>query len=96
MQKKLQCSSTNVLVPYISIYKKRSNFLVALPNSLNGTAGVSSTYEVISEKAETVIQQSILQELEKTESEITHGPGGRENQFEQSEISSEEKVKDYR
>ena len=95
MQKKLQCSSTNVIVPYISIYKKRSHFLVALPNSLNGTAGVSSTYEVISETAETIIQQSILQELEKTENEISHGPG-RENQFKQSEISSEEKVKDYR
>ena len=28
---------------YISIYKKRSNFLVAPPNSVNGNSGVGST-----------------------------------------------------
>ena len=52
-------------VPYIFIYKKTSIFLVAAPNSLNGTAGVSSTSEPISQTAEAMIQQSALQELEK-------------------------------
>ena len=40
--------------------------MVVLPKSLNGTAGVfSSTSELISETAEIMIQQSVLQELEK-------------------------------
>ena len=39
-QQKLQCSSSDISVPYILIYKKKSNFLVASPNSLNGTAEV--------------------------------------------------------
>ena len=39
-QQKLQCSSSDISVPYILIYKKKSNFLVAPPNSLNGTAEV--------------------------------------------------------
>ena len=43
---KLQC---NLMIPYILIYKKKSNFLVALPNSLNGTGRVSSTSELISQ-----------------------------------------------
>ena len=49
------------------LYKfiKKNNFLVAPPNSLNGTAGVSSTSELISETAESMIQQSVLLELEK-------------------------------
>ena len=54
-QQKLQCSSRDVGVPYILIYEKKSNFLVAPPNSLNGTAGVSSTSELISETAKTMI-----------------------------------------
>ena len=40
---KLPCSSRDISVPYILIYTKRSNVLVAPPNSLNGTAGVNST-----------------------------------------------------
>ena len=38
-QQKLQCCSRDIRVPYILIYKKRSNFLVAPPNSLNGNEG---------------------------------------------------------
>ena len=64
-QQKLRCSSSDISVPYLLIYKKKSNFLVASPNSLNGTAGVNSTFELISEAADTMIQQSVLQELEK-------------------------------
>ena len=63
-QQKLQCNSRNTTVSYILIYKK-NDFLVALPNSLNVTAGVSSTSELISETAESVIRQSVLLELEK-------------------------------
>ena len=91
-QQKLQCSSSDISVPYILIYKKKSNLLIAPPNSLNGTAGVSSTSEPISETAETMIGQSVLLELEK-QSKISYGPAERESQFKQSKISSEEKVK---
>ena len=49
---KLSCSTRDISVLYILIYKKKSNFPVAPPNSLNGTAGVSSTSELISEAAE--------------------------------------------
>ena len=38
-QQKLQCNSRDISIPYILIYKK-NNFLVASPNSLNGTARV--------------------------------------------------------
>ena len=59
-QQKLRCRSRDISVP----------FLVAPPNSLNGTAGVSSTSELISETAETMIQQSVLQELEKQKTKL--------------------------
>ena len=39
-----------------------------------------------------MIRQSVLLELKK-QSEISYGPAERENQFKQSKISSEEKVK---
>ena len=64
-QQKLKCCSRDTSVSILVIYKKRSNFLVAPPSSLYGTAGVSSTSELISETAETMIRQSVLQELEK-------------------------------
>ena len=44
--------------------------MVAPPNSLNGTVGVSSTSELISEAAETMIRQSVLQELEKQKAKL--------------------------
>ena len=52
------------------IYKKRINFQVAPPDSLNGTARVSSTSELISETAGTMIRQSLLQELEKQKAKL--------------------------
>ena len=64
-KQKLQCSSKDISVPYILIYEKRTNFLTALPNSLNGTAKVGPTPELITEKVEIMIGQSVLQELEK-------------------------------
>ena len=91
-QQKLQGSSTDISVPYILIYKKRSNFLVAPLNSLNGTTGVSSTSELISETTEAMIRQSVFLELEK-QRKISYGSAERENQFEQSKISSEKKIK---
>ena len=69
-QQKLQCSSRDISVSYILIYKKKSNFEVAPPNSLNVTVGVSSTSELISETAETMIRQSTLQELERQKGEL--------------------------
>ena len=54
-QQKLQCNSRGTSVPYILIYIKKNNFLVAPPNSLNGTTGVSSTSELISETAESMV-----------------------------------------
>ena len=62
-QQKLQRSSRDISVPYILVYKKKSNFVVALPNSLDGTAGVSSTLELIPETAETMTQQSVSLEV---------------------------------
>ena len=63
-QQKLQCNSRHTSAPYILIYKKKS-FLVAPPNSLNGTPGVSSTSELISGTTDSMIPQSVLMELEK-------------------------------
>ena len=56
-QQNLQCSSKNMTVPYILIYKNRSNFLVTSTKSLNDTAGFSSTPDLISERAETMTRQ---------------------------------------
>ena len=67
MIQKLQCSSRDISVPYILINKKKINFLVAPPNSLNG---VSSTSELISGTAETMIRQFVLQELEKQKAKL--------------------------
>ena len=61
------------IVSYILIYKKRSDSLGAPPNSLNGTAGVISTSGIISETAETMIRQSVLQELEKRKTKLAMG-----------------------
>ena len=91
-QQKLQCNSRGTSVPYILIYIKKNNFLVAPPNSLNGTTGVSSTFELISKTAESMIQQSILLELEKQKAKLAMDQQ-KENQFKKSKISSEEKVK---
>ena len=68
-QQKLQCNSRDTSVPYVLIYKK-NNFLVAPPISLNGTTGVSSTSELISETAESMIRKSILLELEKQKAKL--------------------------
>ena len=68
-QQKLRCRSRDISVPYILIFKKKKKFLVAPPNSLNGTAGVSSTSELILETAET-IRQSVLQELKKQKANL--------------------------
>ena len=64
-QGKLQYSSKDISVPYILIYEKITNFLTAPPISLNGTAETGPTSALIRETAETMIQQSVLQELEK-------------------------------
>ena len=66
-QQKLQCGSRDISARYILICKKKSHFLVASPNSLNGPAGVSSTP---SETVETMIRQSILQALEKQKAKL--------------------------
>ena len=46
---KLQFSSKGISVPCILTNTKKNSFLVAQPNSLNVTTGVSSTTEPISE-----------------------------------------------
>ena len=60
-KQKLLCSSKDIIVPYIYIliYEKITNFLTALPNSLNGTAEVDFAPEL------TMIRPSVLQELQK-------------------------------
>ena len=70
-KQKLVCSSKDSSVPYILIYEKITKFLTALPNSLNVTAEVGPTPELITETAEIMIRQSILQELEKQKTKLT-------------------------
>ena len=72
---------------------KISNFLVAPLNSLSSTAAVSSTSELISEITGANKSRISSSRTGKTESEISYGLGERENQFKQSSISSDEKVK---
>ena len=62
-QQKLHCNSRDTSVPYILICKRRFNFLTAPPDSLNGPTGVHPASEVITETAETLIQQSVFQDL---------------------------------
>ena len=49
----------------------RNNCLTAPPDSLIGPAEVHPTSEVIIETVETVIRQSVLQELEKQKIRLT-------------------------
>ena len=56
-QQKLHCNSRSTNVPYILVYKKGNNFLIAPPNFLIGFAGVFPTSELITETAETLIWQ---------------------------------------
>ena len=70
-KQKLLCSSKDSSVPYILIYEKITKFLTALPNSLNVTAEVGPTPELITETAEIMIRQSVLQELEKHKTKLT-------------------------
>ena len=69
-QQKVQYSARDISDPHILICKKRSNFLAAPPISLNDNPGVSSTSEVIIETAETMIQQSVLEKLEKQNAKL--------------------------
>ena len=55
---------TRLCKQIIFFYKKRSNLLMAILNSLNGTTGISPTAEVISKATEILIRQSVLKELE--------------------------------
>ena len=64
-QGKLQYSSKDISIPYILIYERITNFLTAPPTLLNGTTEAGPTSALTRETAETTIQQSVLQELEK-------------------------------
>lgn len=44
-QQKLQRNSRHKSVPYILIYERKNNFLIAPPDSLNGPTGVHPTSE---------------------------------------------------
>ena len=79
-----QFNSKGPSVPYILIYKNRSNFLIASRSSLSGSTGVFPTLEVITETTETAIQQSVLQELRKQKTKLTIAQKKRENLFKQS------------
>ena len=52
-QQKLQCSLKDIIVSYILIYERITNFLTVPPISLNGTAETGPTSELITETAET-------------------------------------------
>ena len=64
-------STKDISVSYILIYEKITNFLTALPNSLNGTAEIGPAPELITETTEITIRQSVLQELEKRKTKLT-------------------------
>ena len=49
-KQKLLCSSKDISVPYIIIYEKITKFLTALPNSLNVTAEVGPTPELMKQQ----------------------------------------------
>ena len=70
LEQKLQCSSRDIIVPDMLIHKKKNSFLVAPPNSLDGTAGVSFFSKLISETAETMARQSVLLALEKQKAKL--------------------------
>ena len=55
MQRKPRRNSKDISVAYILIYEKITNFLRVSPISLNGTAEVGPTSELITEIAEIVI-----------------------------------------
>ena len=61
-QQKRQCNARDTSIPYINLWK---NF-----SGTAGTAGVSSTFELLSETAESMIWQSVLLELEKQKAEL--------------------------
>ena len=42
-QKKFQCNSRDISVPYTQIYEKRNNLLIPLSSLLNNTAGKLSS-----------------------------------------------------
>ena len=51
--------------------------------TLNGTTTISSTLELVTETAETMIQQFVLQALEKKKRKIKYCPGLGKSQFKQ-------------
>ena len=59
-QKKFQCNSGDVSVPYILNYERRNNFLMLLSSLLNDTAGILSSDSI----PDIMIQQSVIKELE--------------------------------
>ena len=59
-QKKFQCNSWDVSVPYILNYERRNNFLMLLSSLLNDTARILSSDSI----PDIMIQQSVIKELE--------------------------------
>ena len=55
-QQKLLCSSKDISFLYLLTYEKVTDFWATPPNSLNGTAEVGSTSELITETAEILMQ----------------------------------------
>ena len=54
-KQKLLCSSKDISVPYTLTYEKITNVLTSLPNSLNVTAEVGPTPELITETVKIMI-----------------------------------------
>ena len=69
-QQKLQFSLKDISVPYRLIYERITKFLTAPSILLNGTAETSSISELMTETAETMIRQSVLQELVKQKAKL--------------------------
>ena len=63
-QKKFQCNSWDVSVPYILNYERRNNFLMLLSSLLNDTAGILNTRYQSDSIPDIMIQQSVIKELE--------------------------------
>ena len=65
-QKKFQCNSRDVTIPYILIYERKNNLLIPPSGLLNDTAGILSSDST----QDIMIQQSVIKELEKQKTKI--------------------------
>ena len=65
-QKKFQCNSRDISIPYILIYERRNNLLMPPSSLLNDTARILSSDSA----PDIMIRQSVIKKLEKEKTNI--------------------------